>query len=628
MFYSSELLSLRRKGKLARCWLAATISEKMFRQTFKPGSITKIDVTVICKEILTFAIQNGRNYDRFSLYLSSQLMYGATKILSYQTKLFEDYLFTINWKMGKMNRRKFEFNLAIALRELEDPPVIEVFRDVERPLNLHLITERPYTSIIEHLIQDEMNFGVLTDSEMEKFMLPEAEEQCLNEIRKFHWNESEDIIEECVQIPLVDLNGFEIDIVESEIETREVFTKEDQRESLLINEDHQLKKPAAVTPKKRTTKSLIETPKKRRKVSSEEVPASQSISADVPPLPPPEILALPLAEIHALEFADVTAQVLASVNSSEFEPQQRSAFKNVQLTEIIIPRRRKKLFDKQTGLSSNVMRNWIKNVAAHTVEHCSFTATLPSAKEYLTQPTLKNLGTSWAEPLMKLFRHYLTGPFFAQNEFLDFETDQVKFKETIRPDTSSKLHGQIGELSSKIAITTTTETSDYSKTIEKILPIDHYRAKIPEEQQRKQIEESLVELPEITNIEEKIRQTSNTEMLEKQLNERKRRLSTSSFSSCSRIHLIKAEVLALLEIHWYQGNLVKFQDLITLDYNKLDASCAFQYCLEFHAENVLILKQDQPFHTIWIEKYPYYSSKNGEDNVVDAITTSSQQLHM
>lgn len=62
-----------------------------------------------------------------------------------------DYLFTINWKMGKMNRRKFEFNLAIALRELEDPPVIEVFRDVERPLNLHLITERPYTSIIEHL---------------------------------------------------------------------------------------------------------------------------------------------------------------------------------------------------------------------------------------------------------------------------------------------------------------------------------------------------------------------------------------------------------------------------------------------------------------------------------------------
>lgn len=24
-----------------------------------------------------------------------------------------------------------------------------------------------------------MNFGVLTDSEMEKFMLPEAEEQCL-----------------------------------------------------------------------------------------------------------------------------------------------------------------------------------------------------------------------------------------------------------------------------------------------------------------------------------------------------------------------------------------------------------------------------------------------------------------
>ena len=47
MFYSTELLSLRRKGKLARCWLAATFSEKMFKKTCKPVLIKKIDVALV-----------------------------------------------------------------------------------------------------------------------------------------------------------------------------------------------------------------------------------------------------------------------------------------------------------------------------------------------------------------------------------------------------------------------------------------------------------------------------------------------------------------------------------------------------------------------------------------------------
>lgn len=49
---------------------------------------------IFSNEILsTVEIRNDKNYGRFSLYLSSQLMYGATKILFYQTKYFQGQFF-------------------------------------------------------------------------------------------------------------------------------------------------------------------------------------------------------------------------------------------------------------------------------------------------------------------------------------------------------------------------------------------------------------------------------------------------------------------------------------------------------------------------------------------------------
>ncbi|XP_076384316.1 meiotic recombination protein REC8 homolog [Megalopta genalis] len=106
MFYVPELLSLRRRGKLARCWLAATLSEQMFKKKVKQSTVQCIDISILCEEILS-AIQtsNGTACVRFSLYLSSQLLYGAVKLLFYQTKILQDNLFAIYLKKSIIGDR-------------------------------------------------------------------------------------------------------------------------------------------------------------------------------------------------------------------------------------------------------------------------------------------------------------------------------------------------------------------------------------------------------------------------------------------------------------------------------------------------------------------------------------------
>ncbi|XP_006608637.1 uncharacterized protein LOC102680971 isoform X2 [Apis dorsata] len=547
-----------RKGKLARCWLAATFSEKMFKKTCKPALIKKINVSYICNEILsTVEIQNNnKSYGRFSLYLSSQLMYGATKILFYQTKYFQDYLFEVNWKLHEINRYKEELNAVMSLELPEIPPISEVFRNLEMSSNLHLITEEPYSSAIENLIQNEMNFGALPTHEMEKFILPGVEELSLNEIRRFHWDQSIEIPNESIQVPLLDVNKFEIEI---EKETRLASAGRDQPESFFIFENHHIKNIPA-TPKKRTSKSPIEIPIKRRKITStEELPAI-------------ELFPAPITEI-----------MYAPDLSSELQKEVFPQFQNIELNEIKKTKKKKIYLDKQTKLTDTIMRRYIENVYAHTIKQFRFTTILPSAKEYLKQPSMKINNRSWGKTLIEFFNQYFKKPLIIQSKFqdmLDFKMKETIVGETIRADDSSRLRDQITELSSKIMIATT-ETIDVSKTLDKILPIESIEVKEFEEQTKEIKESEAVLISEITSFEEKI---------------------------SSKTYLTKRELLALMVIHWNEGILIKFHDLISPEsYNKIDAACAFQYCLEFHAEKVVILKQAEPFDTIWIEKYPYYA---------------------
>ncbi|OAD58128.1 Meiotic recombination protein REC8 like protein [Eufriesea mexicana] len=488
MFYSSELLSLRRKGKLARCWLAATFSEKMFKKVCKPALIKKINVTLICEDILsTIEIRNGKNYGRFSLYLSSQLMYGATRILFYQTKFFQGHkFFNLKIKNIVFHRHIDEFNVVTSLELPEVPSINEVFRNLEMSSNLHLITEEPYTSAIEHLMQDEMNFGILSNHEMEKFILPGVEELSLNEIRRFHWDESAKIPDESMQISLNDINKFEIENVETERGTRLASAGKDQRESLLAVEDYQAKKLVCTTPKKRTLNSPIETPTKKSKIIS------------INELPP-----LPIESSSAL----ITEPILAPELLFQLGQKTVSVFRNIELNEIIKPRRKKKLFDKQIKLTDTVMRKCIGNITVHTKPQ--FITIQPSANEYLRQPSMKIFNKSWGKTLTKFFNRYFTKPLMVQNEFenvLDFKIGETIGGETLRLDNSSKLQNQTGELSSKI-VSAIIETTDPSKTLDRIIPTENIQTKVLNEKPRretKEFEGTMIELPEITSFEEKI----------------------------------------------------------------------------------------------------------------------------
>ncbi|XP_076666343.1 uncharacterized protein LOC143367953 [Andrena cerasifolii] len=615
MFYSVELLSFRRKGKLARCWMAATISEKMFKKKCKPASIRKIDVSILCEEILsTIEIRDGRSCGRFSLYLSSQLMYGATKLLFYQTKLFQDYLFEINWTLLEINRHRDEFNVASALDIPDTPQINELFRIVETPTNLHLIAEEPYTSVVEHLMQHEMNFGALTSFEMEKFMLPGPKDSSLNEIRRFAGDQSEEITEGSVQVPLADITNLEFEIPETEKETRAAFARRNKRESLVVVED-QVNKSAPLTPKKRTLKSPAETPTKKSKISAEEM------AVPLPPPSPGPILVEPPAEPPAPEsalaaaLADALESVQAAAPADALESESRQQYPTIEGVEFIeVPRQKRshrKLFDEQIKLSDNVMQKWLMDIRAHTKEHHP-SAVFPSVKEYLSQPSVKILGKSWGFTLTRFYSRHLPRHFIAPNEFSDvpdFEAEQITYETTLRADASSKLPDKTGELSSKLPITSI-ETTGQLKTIEGMLPIEEFQAKECEEHQRKEIAESLIELPEIIGLEERTEGAIEIPG-RRDSDERGPKSSSKSSSSSFNVYLAKAEVLALLEIHWQERYTVTFHDLISSDhYNKMDACCAFQYCLEFYADKVIIMKQAEPFGTIWIEKYPASSSED------------------
>lgn len=201
------------------------------------------------------------------------------------------------------------------------------------------------------------------------------------------------------------------------------------------------------------------------------------------------------------------------------------------------------------------MRRYIENVYAHTLKEFRFTTILPSAKHYLKQPSMKINNRSWGKTLIEFFNQYFKKPLIVQNEFqdmLDFKMKETIVEETIRADDSNRLRDQITELSSKIMIATT-ETIDVSKTLDKIFPIENIEVKEFEEQTKEIKESEAVLISEITSFEEKI---------------------------SSKTYLTKRELLALMVIHWNEGILIKFHDLISPEsYNKIDAACAFQYCL-------------------------------------------------
>ncbi|XP_076757915.1 uncharacterized protein LOC143427540 [Xylocopa sonorina] len=595
MFYSDVLLSLRRRGKLARCWLAANLSENMFKQTCSSASIKKIDVVFICEEILsTFQVRRGSTSCRLSLYLSSQLTYGVTKVLYYQTKFFQDELFGMTSKLYT-SFRYIEPDFRPPTFELPQiPPLDEVFRNLNVVSDSHLITDEPYTSIVRHLMRDEMNFGIISFDDMDKFLLPEEEEQSLNGPEGFRWLDSGKAIDKSEKVPLVDIEWTESETTVTEKKTQLASAEAVYHESRFVVDDHQITKLAPETPKKRALVSPTEvTPKKRSRIS-----LTKGLTPPIPCASIEQPLVIPELEIPSIIQEQKTVPLVEDVE-----------FKKL---------RRRKLFDKQTTISNAVMRKYIENIAAHT--EVSYSTLNESGNEHLKQPSVKVENKPWGKTLIRIFRQHLIKPLVVENEFPNVpEFEEIEVEETlagqvIRADITSGLRDQTDELLSKIAITDI-ETTNRSKMLEKIPPVEDIQAEKPEKQ-IKEAEEIIkpgIALPDVTGFEEKIGEEITISEIPS--DERKvKRTSKYSPSLGVEASLSKKELIALMEVYWRDRELITFHDLVSPEkYNRIDAACAFSYCLELHREKYITVKQTESFNTIWIEKYSSSVSDNNED---------------
>lgn len=99
-FWMSDLNNIfisKKTGKYSKCWLAAMLSTKKFQRKFKSQTINEINVSELCDDIKdTIITTNIRPSSKAILYLSFQLIYGATKIHLYQVSNLEKMMKTMN----------------------------------------------------------------------------------------------------------------------------------------------------------------------------------------------------------------------------------------------------------------------------------------------------------------------------------------------------------------------------------------------------------------------------------------------------------------------------------------------------------------------------------------------------
>ncbi|KZC11253.1 hypothetical protein WN55_02344 [Dufourea novaeangliae] len=476
-------------------------------------------------------------------------MYGVTKLLNYQTKLFQGV--EQDYKKYNFFRANDEYILAMALREPEDIPLNRLFRDLETVQNKHLLTEEPYTSVIEHMMQVELNFGEITTYEMEKFVSLGPEEQ--SDIRKFGWDQSMEVVRD----------GHEVDSSALEKEFRTAVAGQERREWLMDVQGAEFRVP--VTSRKRRANTLSPTSTKRRKTISKEESNALALTTEIPPFVPEQ----QLAEISTAVPVETTAQVTL--------PTLETITTIVEDNEVTValsrPKkgRRKIVFDRKNNkLSAAVMKKLINNVASHTGPS-QVRTTLLSAAELLNRPstilrsTSKISRATWGPKLTGLFSRHLNVHRAAENEFSDLDIELTL----------------VGGHSSKTAATAV-EITVPSKTEETILPVDDHEPLLPQERPealRNPIVRSWVSLPDIIRLEIEIR--GAPEILDKPLNGKRHGSElehTSSLSFSTR--LTKAELKVLLEVHWRQGTWAYFNDIISpANYSKFDAVRTFHYCL-------------------------------------------------
>ncbi|XP_015181485.1 PREDICTED: uncharacterized protein LOC107069055 [Polistes dominula] len=568
-------------GKYSKCWLAATLSTKKFQQKFRSQTVNEINVSEICDDIKNMNItMNIRRSNKEILYTSFQLMYGATKIHSYQVSNLEKDIIELEKMLNKASDKRdnendkhdslnvltpyseqlhenfkllpHELDINTKLQNLmHEAECLEFGALTEQELNfLNRPNEEISTEMFERIhitdVNDKSLYYANTLRESEEFYIPyeKAEKEMILQVRDELIMDGEEYYETLSKMPLPEITANE-------------FVPEEGTHS--------------ITRKRQpTVQEQIETPTKKRRLKFEDIIFPSNVEITLP-----EVDAVPVA----LERITETLEDLESI--SDISQQSKSKSKKVRV-----------FADKNTQLSHKVIRKCINNVRVSTVPLKIFdvnTLTLELLFQEVPARFLSIRKNKWNSPLNNLFYTHNLIPPTRVDTLMEYELEKPTF-ETMRLETKDNKTQELSELSGLIPETKKSmkETiADEIKTSQleiAISEINHQTNIQNIEQDFEMLNIVEYDVPDVTMHEKGIDQP----------------LETSKYKDS---HLTKTELLALLEVLWHDSEMVKFTDLISPEsYNKFDASRSFLLLLELHQENKIILEQATPYDILWIKK--------------------------
>ncbi|KYM93167.1 Meiotic recombination protein REC8 like protein [Atta colombica] len=575
MFYPINLLSRRQRGKFAASWLASTNSEASFKKLYTSDAIKKMNIEQTCNDILeVIQSSNGKPDNRFSLYLSSQLMSGITKIHSYQVEYYEKEIFkfeqNIEPSISKKKRNKIDDFRNIECPDIELPK--DFFSTQLLREDLHILPEDQPHDTLQIVMRDAelLNFGCLNDEELELFLC--------NDNMSF---EERNILEELAGITIA--------------EEVHRHSSQENLSPVLVNISKRMTKSnrnLSLTPQKRQPQIQSETPTKKRRVFFETAA-----------MPPAEDVAIPATELPAgmLIPSQQTDIELESLNSSYFVINKHSE--------------KHKIIDKEIVLTDKQLWKWRENVNIHSKKIDKPKKRLTSAINLLKEPSY--LSKQWNASLRNLFVDHIIGPFTSVDEDVA-PAEFVQFQEAIRiEETINKQNLPMEDLSTFMK----TDTAIAAEPIDSIvnvlpMPIAHADVSVPLqevipytitlEEGISTVERDQDKLPNISNIDESLEDINA--LLERQSLKRHPSKSilgspATSSNGILQSELTSKDILAQLEVFWFNEPCVKFSQLISKDtFTAEDAADAFNILLELHAQKKLILQQAECFRTLRIWK--------------------------
>ncbi|XP_071633821.1 uncharacterized protein [Temnothorax longispinosus] len=627
MFYPVELLSHRRRGQLAPCWLAATVSEKLFKRHYNSGAIKKINTVETCEQILEI-MQSRNKSNRFSLYLSSQLMYGITRIHRLQVVNYQKEVFEMQQKFDsgggsggrggggrELENKEYEYD---AVKDLElcaiDVPIsTQNFPNAQLEIDLHLLPDEEIDERLRTIMKDAAccDFGALNDEELD-FMLKHDFNLALDRIDEMQTAKERSAFSKKTAD----------DITIEEIE-EEQLSQETRGPVLVdISERKKSKEGLLLTPQKRQPQQMqVETPTKRRRLFSDTASAT-----DVPPVEDVAVLPAPVEDVVVpaeLPREETRMLVLPQQEETdmELEPLDSSYF------VIRSHSKKSKIIDKKTELSDKQLQKWRQNVNIHCKKLDE-----PLTKNLSLTPAINLFNQSshsprrWNKSLRSRFAARIAGPFKSVNEDVALAEFTQFFEKMRVEETVSRLDLPAEEASTfqKTEMAIAAESGDSVTSVLTETTIIYETMDVSMVPLPKEVPEAIV-LEEGTSIveqrpdQERIN-ISNDECFEDIdiLLERQRQSpktakhipvpstipSTSSSSGHSQPALTSQEILALLEVVWRDKEAVKFSELISPDtYTREDAATAFEILLDLYEQEKLILRQIDFSKPLWIVKY-------------------------